>query len=311
MKRVIPCVVITLAMIFAGSFLPGIGFLGLMLAPLPLSVLGCIDSRKNTSAAELMIEATLFLAYSPSMAVYFLLGCAPLSAMIFLLSQESFREARKLTGGESVVLCTGASVIFKTILLGAFWFFTGKNMFLPDVRGMEQLMSELYGNQPELWESLRRAISLLPHLLPSMLLIYAGIESFLNYTLCLAITRKYFPKSKNFPPELPEFKLWKFPVSLFLASVAGFVMSWFIDVETWLAGTIFVINLQIVVNVVMFVQGLSVAFWIMDGFKLKKGVKILICLILTVPFFWPWVIVVGMCEMSINLRNRLRFKGSQ
>ncbi|MBQ7193317.1 MAG: DUF2232 domain-containing protein [Synergistaceae bacterium] len=309
MKRVIPCVVITLAMIFAGSFLPVFGFLGLMLSPLPLGILGCLEGRKNMSAAELMIEATLFFVYSPSMAVYFMLGCAPLSAMIFLLSQESFRKVRKLTGGQGVVLCIGASVIFKTILLGAFWFFTGKNILLPDVSGMEQLMSELYGSQPEFWASLQRVLSLLPHLLPSMLLIYAGVESFLNYALCHFILRKYFPKSKNFPAELPEFKSWKFPVSLFLASVAGLVMSWFTDVETWLAGTIFVINLQIVVNVVTFIQGLSVAFWIMDGFKLRRGTKALICAVLTVPFFWPWLIVVGMCEMSINLRNRIKFKG--
>lgn len=309
MKRVIPCVVITLAMIFAGSFLPGLASLGLLLSPLPLSVLGCIEGRKNASVAELMIEVTLFVLYSPTMAAYFLLSSAPLSAMIFMLSQENFREVRKLTGGQSVVLCIGTSVIFKTILLGAFWFFTGKNILLPDVRSLEPLMSELYGSQPELWESLRRVLSLLPHLLPSMLLIYASFEAFMNYALCRLILRKYFPKSKNYPAEIPEFKLWKFPVSLFLASVAGLVMSWFTDVDTWLAGTIFVINLQIVVNVVMFVQGLSMAFWIMDGFKLKRGTKAFICAILMIPFFWPWLIVVGMCEMSINLRNRIRFKG--
>ncbi|MBQ6919209.1 MAG: DUF2232 domain-containing protein [Synergistaceae bacterium] len=311
MKRVIPCVVITLAMIFAGSFLPVFGFLGLVLSPLPLSVLGCVESRKNTSAAELMIEATLFLAYSPSMAAYFLLGCAPLSAMIFMLSQENFREVRKLTGGEGVVLCIGTSVFFKTILLGAFWFFTGRNIFLPNVRSIEPIISELYGSQPELAEALRRVLSVLPHLLPSMLLIYAGIEAFLNYALCRSITRKYFPKSKNFPPELPEFKSWKFPVSLFIVSLAGLVMGWFTDIDTWFTGAVFVMNLQIVINAVMFVQGLSLALWIIDGFKLKRGVKILICLILSVPFFWPWLIVIGMCEMAINVRDRIKFKGSQ
>ncbi|MBQ3457048.1 MAG: hypothetical protein IJG36_11460 [Synergistaceae bacterium] len=46
MKRIIPCVIITLSMIIAGSFLPLFGFLGLMLCPLPLGVLGCVEGRK-------------------------------------------------------------------------------------------------------------------------------------------------------------------------------------------------------------------------------------------------------------------------
>ena len=309
MKRVIPCVFITLAMMLAGSFLPLFGFLGFMLCPLPLCVLGCLDGRKNMSVAELMIEATLFLAVSPSLAVYFLLGCAPVSAILFGVSQESFRNAKKFTGGESLVVCTGASVIFKAILLGAFWFFTGKNIFLPDPAQMNDVMSQMYGDQPELKAALQHVLAVLPHMLPSLLVIYSIIESYLNYSLCHSIMRKIFPASKNFPPELPAFKLWKFPASVFFVSLGGFILGWFVDVETWFDGAIFIMNLQIVANVLMFIQGFSVAFWIMDGFKLRRGAKILMCCVLSVPFFWPWLIVIGMCEMTLNLREKIKFKG--
>ncbi len=142
-----------------------------------------------------------------------------------------------------------------------------------------------------------------------MLVLYAIIESYLNYSLCFSVVRKFFPDTKNFPPELPAFKLWKFPASLFFASLGGFVLSLFFDIDTWFEGAMFILNLQIVANVLMFIQGFSVAVWIMDGFRLRKGIRILLCAVLSLPFFWPWLIVAGMCEMTISLRERIKFKG--
>ena len=311
MKRVIPCVFITLAMILAGSFLPLFGFLGLMLCPLPLAVLACVEGRKASSVAELMIEATLFLAFSPTLAVYYLLGCAPLSAVIFALSQESFRDVKKLTAGESYLICAGVSVLFKTLLLWAFWYFTGKNILMPDSSQTAEIMSQLYGDSPELMAALRQVVVIFPRLMPAMLVIYAGIEAFLNYSLCFTFTRKFFPQSKNYPPELPAFTLWKFPVSIFIVSVSALVLSWFLDIEEDFAVAMFIMNLQIAANVIMFVQGLSLSFWIMDGFKLRKGVKTALGAAMFVPFFWPWLIVIGMCDMSLNMRERIKFKGKE
>lgn len=311
MKRIIPCVMITLSLMLAGSFLPLFGFIGLMLCPLPLSILSCTDSHKNASIAELMIEATLFLAVSPSMAVYFLIGCAPVSAFVFMVSQESFRDTKKLSGGESYLICAGASVMFKTLLLWLFWFFTGKNILFPDVATMSDVMYQLYGESPELTDVLQHALAVLPHMLPSMLVIYAGIESYLNYSLCHKITRKYFPDTKNYPPELPNFSQWKFPVSILIVSASAFLLSWLIDTEADFAVTMFVMNLQIVANVIMFVEGLSLAFWLMEGFKLRRGVKTALCVVMFVPFFWPWLIVMGMCDMAMDMRERIKFSGKE
>lgn len=263
------------------------------------------------SVAELMIEATLFLAISPTLAAYFLLGCAPVSAVVFMLSQEGFRDVKKLTGGESYLICAGASILFKVLLLLAFWLFTGKNILFPDASLTTEIMTQLYGDSPELIVALRQVMLLLPRLLPAMLVIYAGIEAFLNYSLCHKITRRIFPGCKNFPPELPAFTLWKFPVSIFIVSASAFVLGWLLDAESDLEAAMFIMNLQIVANVIMFIEGLSLAFWIMDGYRIRRGVKILFCVIFCVPFFWPWLIVIGMCDMVLNMRERMKFGGKE
>ena len=307
MKRVIPCVMITLALILAGSFFPVFGFVGIMLCPLPLCILGNIEGHKRMSVAELLIEATLFFVLSPSMAAYFLVGCAPLSAMIFTLSREDFKEAKKYSGSESLLITVGASIAFKLVMIALFWFFTKRNILLPDLSQMEAIMTQLYGNQPELMETMRRVLRILPHLMPTLLIVYCSAEAFMNYKLCYTLTRKLFPECKNYPPELPPFTLWRFPASLMVVSFLSLLAGYFIDLDEWFDVSVFIMNLQIILNVFMFVGGLSIVFWIMDGFKLKKGVKAVLCVVLMFPFFWPWLIVIGMCDIVMNLRERIKF----
>ena len=263
------------------------------------------------SAAELLIEATLFLMFSPSLAAYYLLGCAPVAAAIFSLSQESFRDVKKLTGGESYLICAGTSILLKTLFLWAFWFFTGRNILMPDASQTAEIMTQLYGESPELMAGLRQVTALLPRLVPAILVIYAGIEAYLNYSLCHKITRKFFPQSKTYPPELPAFTLWKFPVSILLVSASAFALSWLLDAEEDFAVAMFIMNLQIAANVIMFAEGLSLAFWLMEGFRLRRGVKMGLGAVMFVPFFWPWLIVMGMCDMALNMRERIKFGGKE
>ena len=307
MRRIIPCVMITLALILAGSFLPVLGVAGLMLCPLPLSVLGCAEGHKRMGIAELLIEATLFLAFSPTMAVYFLIGCAPLATMIFTVSREDIKTVKNYSGAESLLICAGASVAFKVILLVLFWVFTGKNILFPDLSQMDAVFTQLYGDNPELRQAVIRVLALFPRLLPAVLVVYCGVEAYLNYSLCSSFVRRICPESKNFPPALQEFKMWRFPASLMVASVVSLVAGYFIDTDSWLEGAVFVMNLQIVLNVFMFVEGLSVAFWILSGFRFRRAGKVIVFVMVMFPFFWPWLIVMGMCDIVLNLRERISF----
>ena len=90
--------------------------------------------------------------------------------------------------------------------------------------------------------------------------------------------------------------------------VCSFIASYFIKTDVWFYGAVYLMNLQLVINVFMFVQGVAIAFWIMDGFKLKIFAKILICALMMLPFFWAWLIIMGMSDMALNLRERIKFK---
>ena len=307
MKKILPCVFITLALILAGSFLPVTGLVGIMLSPLPLCVLGCLEGHKTMSIAELLIEASLFIMISPMMAVYFLVGAAPVSAFIFMLSREEFKHVKKYSGPESLLIIVGVSIISKLILLLIFWFVTGKNILFPDLSQMNEIIAELYKGQPELQEALKQALEFIPYLMPSMLVIYSIIEAFLNYSLCGKFAKRISPQVKHFPPELPEFKLWRFPVSLIFALVFAAVFRHFVNTDEYFEVSAFVMNLQIVIDALMFVNGLALVFWLMSGFKFRKASKVFTCIILSIPFFWPFLMVMGMGDSAMNFRERIKF----
>ncbi len=259
--------------------------------------------ERNYNANKFFIDLTRAGVFN-----YFLLGCAPISAVIFSVSREDIKRVKNFSGPESILMCSGASILFKLILLAAFWFFTGRNILFPDVHQMSMILQQLYGNNSELRQSVMQVLALFPYLMPTLLVVYASFETLINYSLCGKIIKKFSPSSKNFPPLLPEFKAWRFSNSLLLVLVCSFIASYFIKTDTWFSGAVFLMNLQIVINVFMFVQGLAVAFWIMDGFKLRRGTKIFICVILSIPFFWAWLIIMGMSDMALNLRERIKFR---
>ena len=151
--------------------MPLMGIIGLMLCPLPLAILGCVEGHRQMSIAELMIEVTLFVVVAPSMAIYFLIGCAPVSGILFLLSRDDIKTVKKFTGAESLLLCIATSIIFKLILVIAFWLFTDKNIMFPDVQQMKMILSDLYANQPELQESVNKILNVFPYLFPTLLML--------------------------------------------------------------------------------------------------------------------------------------------
>ena len=307
MKRIIISVFTTIALILSGYYLPVFGIIGMLLCPLPLALLGNLEGHRRMSLAELMTEITLFIMVSPLMALYFLIGCAGLSSSIFLLSREEFRKTSRYTGAESFLICAGVSLSLKIITILIFWFFTGRNILLPEVPQLHAMMK--YSDSPEVYIALRAAMSLLPYMLPSIIVIYVSCEVYLNYTLCYNIIRRYFPDVKNYPPELPLFIHWKFPVSLLLVSVISLIAGYITDREEIYIISVFILNLQIVLNILMLIQGVSLIYWLMEGYKLRRLTRITISIILIIPFFWSWLIILGMSEIGLNLRSKIRKGG--
>ena len=300
--------VLTSLLIALGMLFPLLSFWGLLVCPLPLVLLGCREGGKWMGAGTFLTE-TLLLFLSPSLSLYFLLGCAPLSLALFLLAEK--RQRLNWTGGESLFAGLIVSILAKLALLAVFWGLTGRNILVPDLAQIELLFGGTGSLSPDqrltLQETLRQTAALLPYMTPSLILLWSGLEVLVNYQLCEHLLRRRGVDRR--PPALPPFVEWRLPVSLLPAMVLSIILGFFLDADKWLEAAMFVVNLRLVLNVLFFVQGISLGLWWMKRRNFRPLVRFLLLILVLFPLTWVWLIVLGMGDMAFDIRARVKQRG--
>ncbi|MCR4819180.1 MAG: YybS family protein [Fretibacterium sp.] len=306
--RTIFFAVLTSLLIALGIFFPLLSFWGLLICPLPLALLGCREGARWLGAGIFLTE-TLLLLLSPSVSLYFLLGCAPLSLVLFILAEK--QEKLQWTGGESLFGALIVSILAKLTVMAFFWVLTGRNFLIPDLAQMELLLGELGTLPPDqlltLQETLRQTAALLPYMTPSLILLWSGLEVLVNYHLCERILKRRGVDRR--PPALPPFAEWRFPTSLLPAMVLSIILGFFLDADKWFEAKMFVVNLRLVLNILFFVQGISLGFWWMKHRNFRPLARFLLLLLALFPLTWIWLIVLGMGDMAFDIRSRIKQRG--
>ncbi|MBQ9564171.1 MAG: DUF2232 domain-containing protein [Synergistaceae bacterium] len=298
---------LTALLVSVGTAIPLLGFWGMLLCPLPLALLGCRHGVRWMGTGLLLTTGLLLLL--PTLALYFTLGGFPVSLALVLAA----RRRPNWTGSESLTVCVLASLGAKLLLLAGFWALTGRNVLLPDMGQTEALLRSLSLGLPldeaqEVRTAIRQTLALFPYLMPSMLLLYSMLDATLNYRLCCHFQRGVVWSGASKLPVLPPFSQWRFPRSLLPAMVLSFVLGWLIKPERWLHGAMFALNLRLVVNVLFFVQGLSLALWWMERRGWGRVLRWLCVAILLFPLMWTWTILLGVGDMAFDFRARAERK---
>lgn len=292
---------LTILLLKVKDYVPAVGFWGLFFSPLPLALLGCREGRRPLGLGMLLTGGlSAFLLSIPS-ALYFVTASAPLSAALAVSSKKSW------SGGEALLVCTFVSVAEKLSFFFLLWALTGHNFLAPDAGQMEEIIERLYegfssGLQETIAmrENMRQTIALLPYMTPSMLLLYAGLDALCNYKLC-----GYFQRGQaHRPPALPAFTEWRFPKSLLPAFFLAFVINLLWGLDDWRAGALFAANLELVLNVLFFVEGLSLAFWWIGRRGVGPVLRTLTAVLFLIPLAWPWQVLMGIGDIVFDFRSR-------
>ena len=297
--RLVSFSALTAFLVSVGLFLPIMGFWGTLLCPLPLAVLGYREGLKWMAPGLFLTE--LILSFAPSLALYFVIGCFPLSLAVFLIARTRW------TGSESLAVCVLASLGAKLALMAVFWALTGRNILFPDVRQVEVLLQSLSAGMPideaeAIREAVRQAVTLFPYMMPSVLLLYSMLDSVIDYSLCCHFLRGAMSK----PPALPPLSNWRFPRSLLPAMILSFFLGWVWKTDTWLQGAMFASNLRLVLNVLFFTQGFSLALWWMERRAVKPMLKWPLIALMVFPLMWVWLILLGVSDMAFDFRARAK-----
>jgi uncharacterized protein YybS (DUF2232 family) len=259
------------------------------------------------TAGVLIMGASLFLLFGPMFAIYFLLMEGLLSFGL------TFPSGKVKKGSEALLFCTTLSIVSKVLLMAAEVVLTGHNSFVMESDAMRSAVMQMYTgllsrdlqSAAALKESMEQMVALAPYMVPSLILAWSMMDSFLNYRLCEAIQRRHSPA---FQP-LPAFGEWRFPKNILWPLFVAFILPLLFTMEGWPLGIMLEINLKFLVGVFFFLQGLSLIWWWLEKRRIHFVLRVLIMLLLALPILGLWVIALGVGDICFDFRTlRKRFE---
>ena len=292
---------LSVAFYLAARFLPLVGFIIVFMSPIPLVILEMRHDLRTGAIALIVGMLLVMLLSGPLSGVSYALGFGVLALALGRIIEL------KRSAVEIVVWGSLVSLFCKVMLAVMMFYVTGLNPFTLDLAGMDQAMDwflSFNGSNSEATRAqLEAVMSILPMMVPTIVIIASVGDSFFCYWLSAKVIRRVEHIDL---PELPPFSEWHFPVSIIGAYVASIVFSILGSKYPQYGVLIRVgLNVNMIVSYIFMLQGFSLAAWFLD----RRGVnKRLRSVLLVVAFFMPILgqlaLYAGIFDMCWNIRRR-------
>jgi uncharacterized protein YybS (DUF2232 family) len=157
------------------------------------------------------------------------------------------------------------------------------------------------GNEQQL-QSLTESLKLLQYLAPSALLIVGVLFALLTQLVANIVLKRFRMDVPAFPP----FREWSFPKS-FLWYYLGVILLSFVSSEVGSPLYVAAVNLILILENIMIIQGLTVIFYFSYLKKWPKAVPI-IAVIFSFLLALPLQLIkfLGIIDLGFNLRKRMK-----
>jgi len=300
-----------IAIIFAviSAYLPLIGPFVNLLWPVPIILLGVRHGYKWSIMATVVAGVIIAMLLHPLQAVSVVVGFGLIGIVLGYAFRMEFSPAKTILWGSV------ASLLSKIALLAIGAVIMGVNPFTMQGEVMAQAVQqavEVYRNfgmaeqdLAKMTESMQAMIELMKIILPAGFIMASVADTFLNFL----IAKKVLKKLGHNIPDFPPFKQWTLPSYVVYFFALSLVMIyWGRSRDITLLYNVGM-NVQMVANMLLFVEGLALFYFIVDKYNLSRMVKgIILFLILTNGIFSQMIIFVGAAETIVDYR-RLRTKG--
>lgn len=299
------------ALLFSvGNLFPVLSYWGQALSPLPLAVIGCrrgfarMYTASVFAAVLLMLPLLPGLPMHPMLVMYFLIGYVPPAFAIV------FSAKLRIKSDMSLLMCVCVSIAAKVVMMIVFWLLTGRNFMLPDTEQFRMMLDGVYAaqspdasNASAVRDAVRTMMYLMPYMIPSILMIMSGLESVFCYVLCERMQRGRKGELSLLP--LPSHLNWRFSQSLLPALLLSFCLGIIFNADEWMDAAMFSVNLKLLLNILLFIQGMSVIFWWTNKRGFGRGAKTAVFILMLIPLMWVWVILLGVTDMAFDVRSRV------
>ncbi|WLR50845.1 YybS family protein [Bacillus tianshenii] len=292
---------LTMVLAFLAVYIPIAGMLFLYLLALPLTI---YTYRYGVKPGALFLVGSAIVSFIIG-SIYFLLPVLTFTLCGLVIGELTRRKRTAievLIGGTlSFLFMLLLNYIFIVTVLDFDFMKETTKWFDEAVQqseGMLQFSDEELANQTKLFEEMVR---FLPKIVPSVLVFTAVISTFIVQLLAKKILKRLGFEATSFPP----FSEWLFPkVLLWYYLIVSLIFYIGVSEGMW---ELAVLNLFIVLEVIMTVQGLSFIFFFTKWKGLSKAVPIVVTIFaFIVPFLLYLIRILGIIDLGFDLRQRLQ-----
>ncbi|HET7627698.1 MAG TPA: YybS family protein [Bacillales bacterium] len=174
------------------------------------------------------------------------------------------------------------------------------------MRDSQSLLHTMGGGSQRNLEMFEQQLALYRYLAPALLAFAGATYALITQLAATPVLRKIGLGDHVLPWK--PFREWQFPKSFLWYYLIILIIGFFHGFEAGSVGSIVYYNLLVVLQVVMFIQGLSFVFFYMHLRKWSKGLKGLTLILLVLLSVATGMIfrLVGVIDLGFQMRDRLR-----
>ena len=292
----------------SGVYVPIVGIVIALASPVPISLIGIRQGINKAFLAVAFVAAFLLIVFGEVGSVSYVFG-AGLLGVVFVIIVKKTNSA-----GEAIFGLIIAAVAAKLLFMGYMVYTRGANPFVLDEDSINSLIRSFYasGASDDILETVKQHINLS---IPSFLIMAAGFDAFVSYLLVSKIEHRRLELLNTSETEtnelkvlpMPPFEQWSFPRSLLVAFFSALLISLFNDSNTSIMLISAEINLKILTSIMFYIQGLSFVWWWLNHKNFSYGIRLSVFFVLLfIPIFFMGLIILGIVDITVNLREKIR-----
>lgn len=290
-------------LVLGAIYVPIFGSILLFVSPTPI-VLAYYKHGGRLASLSLAVVAILVAMFAGPLNGLIVVMRTGLLALVF-----GYGLVRKLAAEQTVLLGAFVSLVnalfalfLSKFVLGIDFIEHTEQLFLQSYEMLQQQPWAVQEGQEELFNQVLELVRLT---IPAMILFFSITFSYLNYVAVKLVLERL---QVNIPP-LPAFRYWQLPRWSFLGIVAAFLLMRAYEVSGIAWYQVVGYNLFILFFVLFFVQGLSLAYYLLMSLNLRPAFAVVLLIFLsTTQTISVMLVFAGFTESLWSIRSFLEAK---
>lgn len=289
---------------FISVYIPLIGAFVNMIWPVPIILLGVRHGYKWSIMATVVSGLLIAMMVHPLQAISVVVGFGLIGIAL------GYALHAQYSAGKTLLYGSIASFVSKIAVIGIGLAITGVNpidfqastmsatiaQIMDFYRGMGMSEEDL----TKMEQSVTGMIDIIKIILPAGFLLAAISDTALNFWVAKIVLKKLGHTVKPFPP----FKEWNLPRAILWFFAIAVVMVYVGRTQNQQLVYNIGMNLQVIVSVVLLVQGLALFYYLADKYKWSKLARgILLFMIFTNGIFTQVIIFAGAFDVAFDYRK--------